>query len=390
MKLDDYAGEVSVSADDAIAFVKAWFHPEDKIAISGLKSERTTGMDALAQSITAREFIETTTDEALESLVFDDDGGKWNIYVSVSPVKDDVSLKKRGTKSNVKYVPGVWADIDVQDGGFESQESILSWLDTLELAPTMVCSSGSSGVHAYWRLKWDEVGTEQLVDSWWSYLDDMAGDRSIDKLIDITRILRLPGTLRFPKKDERKNNKIGRVSILRNNADNRYTVEQISSVSAESMAKKASVRKKTIQQDAERRTNVDEIARGLLEGAPGKWALLQAVSTLEDYVNDNWDWARILEPYGWKFRRVLSDGSKEWARPGQNDRSAVLDYNGSPIMSLLSMSRETGLHDLKDAGIPLSKYRVALRLMFDDNEEAMVHYVLDQQKAETLAGINDS
>lgn len=386
MKLNDLAGEVRISSEDAINFVQAWFKPDDKICISGLKAERTGGLDAVAQSMTAREFIDTTNDEALDSLIFDEDGGRWNIYVSVSPIKDDVALRSRGTKSNVEYIPGVWADIDVQDGGFESQESILEWLDTLELEPTIIASSGSSGLHVYWRLRWDEQGDEKLVDAWWSYLDEMAGDRSIDKLVDSTRILRLPGTVRFPKKDERKSNKIGAVQLLKVN-DVRYSVARIRGVSADALAKKALVRKKTIQRDAERRMEVDEFARSLLSADSGnRWGLLQAVSTMEDYVNDNWDWAHILEPFGWKFRRTLYDGSKEWARPGQNDRSAVVDYADSytgvisPVMSLLSMSESTGLADLKDAGIPLTKYRVALRLHYDDDEQAMIQDLIEQQR----------
>lgn len=393
MKLSDYAGEVRISSNDAKNFVQTWFRGDDKICVSGLRSERTGGMDAVSQSMTAFEFVATTDDAGLESTIFDEDGTMWNLYISVCPIKDDVTLKQRGTKSNVAYVPGVWVDLDVKEGSFTSQEEIMSWLDELDLEPTIICSSGSKGVHAYWRLKWDQQGDENLVDSWWSYLAEKAGERSIDKLTDITRILRLPGTVRFPKKDEGQS-KIGSVSILRINhdADHRYSVEAIREVSAEAMARKAAQRKRVIQRDAESRMRVDEIARGLLDGA-SRWSLLQAIANIEDYVNDNWDWANILEPYGWKFRRVLSDGSKEWARPGQGDRSAVVDYEDSPVMSLLSMSESTGLSDLKDAGVPLTKYRVAKRLMFDDDDEAMVSYVIDEQKqarAEYVGEPNDS
>ena len=169
MKLDDYAGEVRISSEDAVAFVKTWFKPTDRICISALRSEGTGGVDAVAQTMTAREFIETTDDKALEAVIFDpEDGSRWNLYISVSPVKEDVQLRRRGTKSNVDYIPGVWADIDVQQGGFESEEVLLGWLDALALPPSIICSSGSSGVHAYWRLKWSEEGDEKLVDAWCS------------------------------------------------------------------------------------------------------------------------------------------------------------------------------------------------------------------------------
>jgi len=379
MKLSDYAGEVRISSNDAKNFVQSWFKADDKICISGLRSERSGSMDAVSQSMTAREFVSTTDDKSLEDTVFGEDGSMWNIYISVCPIKEDVTLKQRGTKSNVDYVPGVWADLDVKEGGFSSQKEILKWLNELELLPTVVCSSGSSGVHAYWKLRWDEKGNEALVDSWWSYLDEMAGERKIDKLVDITRILRLPGTIRFPKKEET-SGKLGSVSIISIYPERRYSVSQIQEVSAEAMARKAAERKRTIAKIAERRAKVDEMARGLID-VNSHWGYLQAIAHVEDYVNENWQWAHILEPHGWKYRRTLSDGSKEWARPGQSDRSAVVDYEGSPVMSLLSMSESTGLADLKDAGVPLTKYTVALRLMFNDDEEAMTQYVIDEQKA---------
>lgn len=382
MKLDDYAGEVRISSEDAVAFVKTWFKPTDRICISALRSEGTGGVDAVAQTMTAREFIDTTDDKALEAVIFDpEDGSRWNLYISVSPVKEDVQLRRRGTKSNVDYIPGVWADIDVQQGGFESEEVLLGWLDALALPPSIICSSGSSGVHAYWRLKWSEQGDEKLVDAWWSYLDEAAGeDRAIDKLVDSTRILRMPGSVRFPKKDERKNHKIGSVSIIKL-TDNQYSVEEVRAVSAEATAKKAAIRKQTIERDKERRMSVDELAAGLIHRPEvGRWELLQAVANVEDFVNDHMSWEDILKPHGWKLRRTQSDGSKEWARPGQNARSAVTDYQGSPVMSLLSMSPATRMSDLLDAAIPLTKYRVLLRLEYNDDEEKLVIDMIDHMK----------
>jgi hypothetical protein len=55
-----------------------------------------------------------------------------------------------------------------------------------------------------------------------------------------------------------------------------------------------------------------------------------------------------------------------------------VDYEDSPVMSLLSMSEETGLADLKDAGINLTKYRVMLRLQYQDDEKKMVEHLVDR------------
>ena len=127
--------------------------------------------------------------------------------------------------------------------------------------------------------------------------------------------------------------------------------------------------------------SVDELAKSMIDRPEvGRWELLQAVSNVEDFVNDHLSWSDILTPHGWKFRRQQGDGSKEWARPGQNARSAVTDYQGSPVMSLLSMSPATRMSDLLDAGIPLTKYRVLLRLEYDDDEEKLIIDMVDQMK----------
>jgi hypothetical protein len=96
-------------------------------------------------------------------------------------------------------------------------------------------------------------------------------------------------------------------------------------------------------------------------------------------------WAEILEPYGWTWQRELRDGSNEWARPGRDERSAVVDYEDSPVMSLLSMADETGLADLKDAGIPLTKYRVLWRLKFNDqDDDSMIKYLIKRMEADGI------
>jgi hypothetical protein len=51
-------------------------------------------------------------------------------------------------------------------------------------------------------------------------------------------------------------------------------------------------------------------------------------------------------------------------------------------MSLLSSSEETGLADLKEAGVVLTKYRVALRLWFNDDETKMIEYTLTRGREE--------
>lgn len=372
MKLSDLTGEVHISAHHAKSFVSTWFEPEDKIVIVGQKTEKTGTLDTISQSMLASEFTEVT-DADIESLVFTPDGTKYNLYIGVCPIKEDVGLQKRGKEENVQRIPGVWSDLDVKDGCFGSREEIINFLFGLELQPSIVVASGSGGIHAYWKLAPGQEATKDLVEYWWSHLDESAGpDIKIDKLADLTRILRVPGSVYFPKKDS--GSKVGKVEIMYLTG-NEFTVAQIQSVSKAAYTAKHERRKRLINDDANRRVDMDRFARDLLSEG-NRWTMYRAISELEDFVNNHMSWAEILEPHGWTYMRQLRDGSHEWARPGRSERSAVVDFEGSPVMSLLSSSEDTGLSDLKDAQLPITRYRALLRLGFNDDEKSMVEYLV--------------
>lgn len=371
MKLSDLTGQVKISARHACTFVSTWFDPEDNICVVGRRSEKTGNLDTVSQSMKASEFCEMD-DETLESLIFSEDGSKWNLYLGVAPIKEHVTLKQRGTEENVTHVTGVWVDLDIKPESFQNREEILQFLFGLPYHPTIVVASGSGGIHAYWKLYEGEKGGKELAERWWAYLDEAAGERKIDKLVDLTRILRIPGTVYFPKADSTA--KVGSVEILYL-TEARYAISEIETITEEAFKKKHEKRKRLINQDANRRMSMDMLAASLLGN---KWRMWRAISELEDFVNEQMSWAEILEPHGWKWQRTLRDGSNEWARPGRDERSAVVDYEDSPVMSLLSSSEETGLSDLKDAGIALTKYRVLLRLEYNDNEKKMVEDLVDR------------
>jgi hypothetical protein len=378
MKLSDLTGQVKISARHACTFVSTWFDPADNICVVGRRSEKTGNLDTVSQSMTAEEFC-AMDDETLESLIFDSDGSKWNLYMGVAPIKEHVTLKQRGTEENVSHLTGVWADLDIKPESFQSRDEILQFLFGLPHHPTIVVASGSGGIHAYWRLHEDEKGYKELAERWWAFLDEAAGDRKIDKLVDLTRILRIPGTVYFPKADSTA--KVGAVEILYLTKD-RLTIAEILEITQEAFTKKHEKRKRLINQDANRRMDMDSLVRSRLGG--NKWKMWKAIAELESYVNDHMSWAEILEPHGWKWQRTLRDSSNEWARPGRDERSAVVDYEDSPVMSLLSSSEDTGLSDLKDAGIHLTKYRVLLRLTYHDNEEAMVDDLISRMEQDGI------
>ncbi|UDL16851.1 DNA primase [Arthrobacter phage Atuin] len=376
MKLSDVLGEMEVSSADARLFLQTWFRPDDKICLVGRKSKKVGKYgNTLSQAIIARESV-AFTDETLKSLIFSEEA-QWNLYFGVGPIKDevDVELMKRGKEDNVKYLPGVWADIDVKEKGFTSQESILEFLSSLPLQPSIIVGSGSGGVHAYWKLLWSEEGNKELAERWWSYLDEAAGEeRKIDKLIDATRILRLPGSVYFPK--EGSGGKTATVKLLKCDQI-QYSIQQLTELSQAAYDVKNKKRDRVLSEDYNQNLNLDLFARDLLGGMGGnRWKMWKALAELEGYVNEHMTWDEILEPHGWTFLRTLSDDrGREVARPGRNERSGVVDYEDSPVMSLLSESEETGLADLKDARIPLTKFRVYLRLQFNDQREDMARYL---------------
>jgi hypothetical protein len=373
MKLSDYLGEMDVSAADAATFIQKWFRPDDKICIVGRKSKKQGKFNTLSQSKIAKDFLSGLTDDTMKELIFSDEAN-YNLYFGVGPIKEDVELFKRGKEDNISYLPGVWADIDVKEKGFLSQEEITDFLANLAYPPSILVSSGSGGVHAYWKLVWGEEGSKDLAERWWSYLDEEAGDRSIDKLIDATRILRLPGSVYFPK--EGSSGKTGSVRLIYA-TDITYTSQQLTEMSQAAYDKKNKKRERTLSDEFNQNLDLDLFAHNLMGGFGGnRWKMWRALSELEDYVNERMTWDEILEPHGWTFLRTLSDDrGREVARPGRNEKSAVVDYEDSPVMSLLSLSEETGLFDLKDAHVPLTKFRVYLRLHFKDDRPAMAEYL---------------
>lgn len=382
MKLSDYLGEMDVSAADAVTFVQKWFRPDDKICIVGRKSKKQGKFNTISQSMLAREFVQMD-DESLKGLIFSDEAN-YNLYFGVGPIKEDVELFKRGKEDNISYLPGVWADIDVKEKGFKSQQEILEFLSNIPYIPSIIVSSGSGGVHAYWKLAWGEEGSKDLAERWWSYLDETAGaERSIDKLIDATRILRLPGSVYFPK--EGSAGKTGSVKLVYA-TDTTYTTQQLTEMSQEAYDAKNKKRERVLSDEFNQNLDLDLFAHNLMGGFGGnRWKMWRALSELEGYVNEHITWDEILEPHGWTFLRELSDDrGREVARPGRNERSAVVDYEDSPVMSLLSMAEETGLADLKDSRVPLTKFRVYLRLHFKDNRPAMAEYLKTRLEADGI------
>lgn len=369
-----------VNAEHAIEFLNTWFEPDDLVNITCIRAVRNAKTNIVTQTDKQEDLVKALTEEpnALRNVVWTPGQEiEWNVYFGVCPTKrKPESIFRRGGLEMVDHVTGLWSDIDIKEGGFSSQEEILAWVESLGCTPTLMVDSGSGGVHLYWKYAPETIYRDNYApEAWWAYLDYMAGDtRSIDKVQDIARILRLPGTIRFAKTEGEEHKQ---VRIIKNTGLT-YDQKQLR-VFAEPFfeLKKQVVRESSVKEE-ELTISIENMKfnSGELFGS----AVLKK-ALLEEKVNSGYSWEDILLPHGWVLNRTLRDGSNEWTRPGEgaSGRSAVTDWEDSPyVMSLLSSDPHTGLSDLKELGVPLTKMRVMLRLWFRDDIEKMVEDVYNE------------
>lgn len=388
MKFGDFAGSIKVDSGHIKSFVQAWYEPDDLVVITAFPIDPGLKFNALPQVVLASDLAQAT-DEDIISMCYIEDGKKryrCNLYFCANPIKAENTIGQKGSRGkepDVREVYGVFMDFDVQSekkiNCFVSKAEIFEFLDGLECPPTIIVDNGQSGgVHAYWRLNDGEAGYKDLILRWWAYISSKTPYK-IDKLIDTIRISRLPSAIYWGVRPGAKSDT---VKVLKNDGP-RYSLLDMENISKEAYDTYKSHTTKLINREYERRWgNLPDIAADIYKSYSGdgySWGALRAIAFIEDIFNEKVDWEDILIPHGWTFMRDLHDGSREWARPGREERSATTDYNDgetiSPVMSLMSMADETGVADLKDAGIALTKYRVALRLMFNDDEESFMQYI---------------
>lgn len=306
---------------------------------------------------------------------------EWNLYMSVSLMKDPPKdSRKKGGKHDVTSVPGVWVDLDTDKSGFfDDENECLTFLRELpqEVWPTIVVATGTGGVHAYWRcerdLEPDEA--EALCTMWWTYLSERT-DRKIDKLVNCDRVMKLPGSVRWPKVT---GDAPALVRLLYADGERRVLVESLKRY-AEPVYNE--------YLDSVRRRR-ERVTRGRLEAAQvagelSGWNMLIALSTVEDAFNEEYTWDEILGPLGWVKLDQDAEGRDIWARPGlaswELHKSASTDYQGSHVMTLFSDSEETGLAHLLDTGATLTKYRVFVETVWNGDEAGFVRAYLSRDQ----------
>lgn len=401
MKFSDLAGDITPQMEHLRRFIPNWFNPKDIISLVAIPSDEFVAgsgskrQKVLSQAVTAEDLMTVSSDDIYGLSILD--GVKYNLYMGINPLKsvDSVSLHTRGNESEIERVYGVFIDLDVKNGCFSSKLDIQQFLTDFGskvLAPTIVVdNSESGGAHAYWRFNFGESlnGEEAKVvlQDWWSLIAEHARNwkdgAEVDRLIDLTRVSRLPGGIYWPRKDSvtgklsgvpgivstvvvGKTHSMATIRAACGNAGDRYR-ETIKRVQSEEAGRKININA-AVQ---------DKLGFKIGEPINGRYDVFAAFAYVEQIFNNSWSWENVLEPLGWTFLYEDNQGRKVVARPGRHEKSATVAWPDSPhMMSLLSTSPDTGLEDLKASNIALTKYRVALRLLWNDDETKMVYDII--------------
>lgn len=124
-----------------------------------------------------------------------------------------------------------------------------------------------------------------------------------------------------------------------------------------------------ILEKREKRREVVEAENGLAReamvvlGKEGEWTPEASWKFLEGMADDVLTWEKILTESGWVAYK--SDG---WTRPGGSGKSAV----AGSTLTLMNSNEGTGMADLRDAGVELTRWRVFLRSRHSDDVSSAV------------------
>lgn len=367
--------ELTSKPSEALEFLDVWFKEVDPTSLVSIVRIHPTSGEHNSLVFTLEQIRGAIESSGLEPLIWDNNT-IYDLYYGVSTLSSKPPPKKRGGLKDVKEVPGVWVDLDVKDGSFEDQESALDLLRNGPLSPTAVVLTGLGGVHGYWRLdKPVDCDTgRKLALRWWALMSDLAAPASIDKLCDPSRVLRVPGAIRWPKKTEEKLSS----SSLLFHQDVSYAHDEIMAWTEDVWAEHQARIERTKHKVFLARTAAQKLVADSENTASNQWMFYMELAGVEDMFNEKYDWSSILEPQGWTKLGSDDEGRVLWSRPGDGVRkSATTDWDDSPhMMSLFSTAPETGLAELHDAGVALTKYRVWVELVWGGDEKSAISSLL--------------
>jgi hypothetical protein len=134
-----------------------------------------------------------------------------DVYVGLALSKEDYGQSRRCKSDEASGICGIGTDLDLKSGAHGDKPLPASVPDALKILPTGMPPSilvlTGNGVHAWWLLKEplifdteeERKATARLLTRWHLLLKRNAAARSwaYDKLSDLARILRIPGTRNF-------------------------------------------------------------------------------------------------------------------------------------------------------------------------------------------------
>jgi hypothetical protein len=134
-----------------------------------------------------------------------------DIYVGVGLSPEDFGPHQRCPAEKTASIAAMWADIDIQSDAHAKKALPATIADSLSIMPasmppTIIVATGN-GIHAWWLLEVplvfdtdeERANTAGIVHRWQTMLQYNGANRgwALDRLADLSRILRVPGTYNF-------------------------------------------------------------------------------------------------------------------------------------------------------------------------------------------------
>ena len=219
-----------------------------------------------AISVSKKEIASDTCNTIESAMSFVEDHAKFNLYYSVNQPTREASGKKKFGKTDIEVVHFLHVDVDPRAGAdiAAEQDRILTQILAYRTPPSAIIFSGG-GYNALWRLT-DPV---QLTASTpeehirnaieverrnWQFELDFS---TPDHCRDISRILRLPGTINWPSAEKVAKGRTPALAVIHATSDVTYPIAHFMATPVAPVNATTSATK--VSQDLKRIESIDEL-----------------------------------------------------------------------------------------------------------------------------------
>lgn len=159
---------------------------------------------------------------------------KNDVYFLVAAHDATARSTSRGKSDTAALLPGVWVDFDVAEKGnrkynYPPQKVVDEYLASFPLKPSMLIDSGSMGRQVWWLFTEPmeaKAGHQLTVAVQEQIREDMAAlGYDFDQTADLSRCMRVPGTIRYPDTTKDNITTTMPVRFVYCEADRRYDFE---------------------------------------------------------------------------------------------------------------------------------------------------------------------